>query len=538
MNIIKAFSINLTKFIFWIFILTGVLLLSISYWITTNFGTITIDQILMNIAGADIADEELKRSFFFQALAIPIAGVTLSYILYLTTKNAIREVSKSKNSPERKNILNHGITHMAIFGILSSTVLLLGVNNISKTISVEQYVKASQTELNMDKFYKDPSENKDLSPSPSEPKNLILIFTESIENGFSDTEAFGEDLLRGVKQATDNWDSIESLEMYNGGGWTMSGLISTMCGIPNRSPGITPENLNAIGDDIDTFMPNATCLGDVLKQSGYENIFLGGADRAFANKGTFLQTHGYDQILDLNVWEERGETELNSWGLGDKQLFENAKQELAKLRSENKPYNMTMLTVDSHEPAHLLAGCETNFAEQKPLAAATRCSMDHLGEFIDYLEETGVLEDTVVIITGDHLKTTAEGGVFTEELGNKPNRTIFNRIYHPDYRIYNQSGEYRIDTGIERQNADQLDWYGTILELLQKGRTDGRAGVGTSVYQPSANPSQTALGGALGLTPTEYEELITSHSRPLYRWLWGSEEQSPERVDSSENVDS
>lgn len=527
MNTLRKITVNTYKLMIWTVILAGAILLAASFWITNTFGVITIDQMMMNLAGADKVDESVRNSFVVEVIAVPTATVAFLYLIHLTGRLILRRRKQSTpqaNTSRARRVLLHGATKNIAFGIAGGLVLAFGTVNIANAVSLEQYIKASQTDLTMDKYYVNPSDTTNTITvlNSNEPRNLILIFLESIENDFSDREAFGEDLLAGIKKPTENWDSIDTLEMYNGGGWTMSGLISTMCGVPNRAAGLTPDNLNTIGNEENSFMSNATCLGDVLKEEGYTNIFLGGADKAFANKGTLLKTHGYDRILDYNVWEAKGETEMNSWGLGDERLFENAKQELAKLRQSNKPYNMTMLTVDSHEPAHLLGDCELRTEEQKPLAAATRCSMNHVGNFIKYLEQTGVLEDTVVVLTGDHLKSTAENGIFTPELGDRDNRTIFNRIWHPDYRTVNSAGETVIDTGIKRDRADQLDWYGTLLHLMNKGRLDGRAGVGTSIYQPSKNEQiEGNLGAALGLTDEQHEELITSHSTQLYRWLWG-----------------
>jgi len=41
---------------------------------------------------------------------------------------------------------------------------------------------------------------------------------------------------------------------------------------------------------MNNFMPDAVCLGDILKSQGYHLEFMGGANNEFAGKGLFYKT--------------------------------------------------------------------------------------------------------------------------------------------------------------------------------------------------------------------------------------------------------
>ncbi|MEA7614601.1 hypothetical protein ONO57_25735, partial [Salmonella enterica subsp. enterica serovar Anatum] len=41
-----------------------------------------------------------------------------------------------------------------------------------------------------------------------------------------------------------------------------------------------------------SFFPQNICLGDILKNSGYQNYFVQGANLRFAGKDVFLKSHG------------------------------------------------------------------------------------------------------------------------------------------------------------------------------------------------------------------------------------------------------
>ncbi|MEL5937757.1 phosphoglycerol transferase I, partial [Stenotrophomonas maltophilia] len=52
-------------------------------------------------------------------------------------------------------------------------------------------------------------------------------------------------------------------------------------------------------DRMGSFLPKAVCLGDYMKQQGYTNHYLGGANCQFAGKGQFLASHCVDEVHDL-----------------------------------------------------------------------------------------------------------------------------------------------------------------------------------------------------------------------------------------------
>src|SRR5690606_11663260 len=86
---------------------------------------------------------------------------------------------------------------------------------------------------------------------------------------------------------------------------------------------------------------------------GYRQSFIGGASTRFAGKGTFLRRHGYDEVLGVEelVWYLDDPNYLNNWGLYDDNTFAAAANKFDELASDpSRPFNLTMLTVDTHHP--------------------------------------------------------------------------------------------------------------------------------------------------------------------------------------------
>ena len=128
------------------------------------------------------------------------------------------------------------------------------------------------------------------------------------------------------------------------------------------------------------------------------------------------------------------------------------------------------------------------------------------------MEEQGYLDDTAVVIMGDHLKHMSAGDAFHEQLDHHGNRSIFNRIWVPGQK---QSVELR-------PGADQLSMYPTILEAAGLTLQDRAAGLGVSAFT-----AQVPEGSAQALDAEAYAELLDSRSPQFFTEAWAG--QNPAR---------
>lgn len=271
----------------------------------------------------------------------------------------------------------------------------------------------------------------------------------------------------------------------------------------------------------------------MLADEGYRNVFLGGADATFASKGTFLETHGYDEVKDLRHWRIQGETEVRSdWGLSDGRLMERAKEEVSQLHAAGQPFHLSVLTLDTHESVYRHPYCravqtfpgapvegEDHEAATRTsdMTDITRCSMEQVAGFIDHLDAEGILDDTVVVVMGDHLKMEAPWSAFWPELEGREGRTIFNRVWVPGDAGSGPGGLSSALTGA--REVDQLSMYPTLLELTGKQLAGHRAGIGVSAL---AAEDEVAPGAILDLDAEHYAELVGSRSADFYRDMWAT----------------
>ncbi len=294
----------------------------------------------------------------------------------------------------------------------------------------------------------------------------MLIYVESMEQTFAERNLFGSNLIEGLNAAYPYSQSIEEYLQTPGTGWTGAGIVASQCGVPLRP--VTMAERNASNELIKTFMASATCLGDVLKQSGYTNIFMGGAGLDFSGKGKFLLNHGYDRALGKTDWREQGETKFNDWGLYDDRLLAHAEAEIDRLEQQRTPYNLTILTVDTHFPeGHISDTCKKRGAAD--YQGIVICTANLVGNLVSHIHQRGYSKNTDVVVIGDHLAMSMP---LDDKLNQAKQRTIFNRFYtnHPLQK--NRSVMYHYDL------------LPTILYILGFHFPDNRLALGASVFGP------------------------------------------------------
>ena len=236
-----------------------------------------------------------------------------------------------------------------------------------------------------------------------DPKNLVLIFAESVEATYSRRDIFGDDFTPVLTAlARDGANFIDMREVNNSGS-TITGMVGAMCALPLRSP-MPWAHVNTVLPNVDAPLPGAACLGDVLAAHGYRTVFMGGAPLKFAGKGKFLAAHGFAELYgaaDLLPFLE-DPAYRSGWGVHDDTLFEFAMGKLDALADGVSPFALTLLTLDTHHPSGLpSASCPARGREASDMEFAIRCSDRLLSGFIDDVRSR--YDDVVVALFSDHL---------------------------------------------------------------------------------------------------------------------------------------
>lgn len=309
------------------------------------------------------------------------------------------------------------------------------------------------------------------------PKNLVLVYVESLEAGYGDPALFGRDLLAPLKEL--GGVSFPSFPGAPGTGWTIAGIVASQCGLPLKS--VTVYNINDQGQSMKSYLPNARCLPDVLDSLGYRNVFMGGASLDFAGKGLFLRNHHYHELYGKEEWIADGvdpESLADWWGLHDDDLLARARRKLVALHEAGQPFNLTLLTVDTHPPrGYLSKACAAHNSGGK-FESIVACTARQVADLVRFIEERGWMEDTRVVVVGDHVSMP---NPVSDKLETIPERSIFNAFYPA--RAMNR----------QRDEILHFDLFPTILDFIGVEVPGGRLGLGYSGMNAGARPPQERL---------------------------------------------
>ncbi len=311
--------------------------------------------------------------------------------------------------------------------------------------------------------------------SPEKKKNLIYIYLESMETTYALKEEGGNsdrELLPFLTKLSKNHISFSQNNKIGGGkvltgtGWTTGGIVASSSGLPlifSLKHKFCKENV--------PFMPKVKTLGDILEKDGYHQVFMIGSDASFGGRKSYFDQHGHYEIEDIVQLKKEGKLDKNYhefWGFEDDKLFQFAKEKISELALEDKPFNFTMLTVDTHHPyGYQSDQCENKFEDG--LSNSIYHTDRNLKDFFSWLEKQDFYKDTLVVIQGDHTSMAAE--YIHNNYDSHFDRRIWNTFIHSS--VYPKQEKNREFT--------TMDLFPTVLAALGYDIEGNRAGLGTNL---------------------------------------------------------
>jgi len=452
--------------------LTGFFLLGLALWTERFFGRVSIDQALWTInfgaKGVLAADSIFLKRFIIWAIIWPI----ILSIIFLLAERFI--------TPRMR--------------FTAPLFLLAGVLYFSYEYHAIDYFQKSRVR-DKDYFFLNYVDANQQHFSAKNPKSLILIYVESLENNYAKPELFGHDLLKKLTHLQNNHVSFSQYQQVSGTGWTMGGLVSTQCAVPLKS--LTIMGNNRVGENVSYFLPKVKCLGDILAEAGYKNIFMEGSSLFVGGKGKFLENHHYSERIGTDEWFAKGYpvSGMTWWGLPDDLLIHEAKLKFDKLMQDKQPFNLTILTVDMHGVSGQISPtCKSR--GQTDFKGIVECTCDLVADLVNYMIDHHALARANIIVMGDHLAMSND----VIDVLQKTPRTIFNVIITRD-KLHKH-----------RETIVHFDWLPTILDTLGFEYSSHKLGLGVSAFVEDTNrQAKNALA---------HVEKQASYESEFYNQLW------------------
>lgn len=312
---------------------------------------------------------------------------------------------------------------------------------------------------------------------PEQKRNLIYIFLESMETTYTDTENGGASEKNVIPELTtlaqENEDFSGKDDTALNGGYSMPGTTWTMGAMFGQTSGL-PLNISIDANDMDTqdnFFPEIITIGDILESAGYSQTLMLGSDATFGGRRNYFTQHGDYNIKDYNYAIEQGwipEDYKVWWGYEDQKLFSYAKEELQNLAACSEPFNLTLLTVDTHfEDGYPCEICPTTYGDNQ-YANVMACSSKQVDEFVKWIQQQDFYENTTIVISGDHPTMDSD---FCEDVDEDYTRKV--------YTTYINAEE---DALSSRRVYTTFDNFPTTLGALGVQIEGDRLGLGTNLF--------------------------------------------------------
>lgn len=345
-----------------------------------------------------------------------------------------------------------------------------------EVLKISKYIENRLKETHIyEKYYVKPDIDMIRADSP---RNIIYIYLESMETTYASIDDGGYQLennyipmlteLARQNISFSNDDKLGGFRCTRGTGWTTVAMFASQTGIPYAFP---IEDNEDIGNR-EAFATGTITMGDILKEKGYYQEFLCGSDADFGGRRAFYEQHGGYNIYDVNTAIKNGyiaEDEKVWWGLEDKTLYGIAKDELARMAELNQPFNLTMLTVDTHHVGGWTCSlCGNEYTDQ--LANVVKCADRQVSNFVSWCSEQEWFEDTVIVIQGDHPRM---------------DQSLVQGINYNDRTIYNcfiNSSIVCDEQNLYNREFTPMDMFPSILAAMGFCVPEDHLGLGTNLF--------------------------------------------------------
>lgn len=440
-------------------------------WMFDTWSNLTMDELIYHLTSPLEGTNDAMIKEYVVKCIVPAVVILLVLAVILTAF--------------RKKKRYYAVMAGAI--VLSVSVSALSVHGAWQALDVGNYVADRGTYSTfIDDNYISPADVE--MTFPQEKRNLIYIFLESMETTYADTQsggAFTENVIPELTQiAQENEDFSGETDKLNGGysmpgtTWTIGAMFGQTAGLP-LSVSIDGNNM----DTQDTFFAGAVTLGDILESQGYSQTLLIGSDAVFGGRELYFTEHGSYEMMDYKYAAQNGlipEDYLVWWGYEDQKLFEFAKQKVTELAAQPEPFNLTMLTVDTHfEDGYMCEGCPKLYGDDQ-YSNVMRCSSQQVASFIRWIQQQDFYENTTIVLCGDHPTMDSD---YCEDVDSDYIRKTYTSYI-------NAAAQKETET---RRDFTTFDQFPTTLAALGVQIEGNRLGLGTNLF--SSEPTLTERFG-------------------------------------------
>jgi phosphoglycerol transferase MdoB-like AlkP superfamily enzyme len=293
-------------------------------------------------------------------------------------------------------------------------------------------------------------------------KNVIVIQVEALQAAAIGAKVGGQEVTPNLnKLIASSYYFPNALSEVGRGTTADAEFISNTSLYPSQDG---PSSL----EYVDRVLPS---LPRLLGSLGYDTMTFHTNEDAYWNRAQLYRALGFNRHFDKAYF---GDADKISFGASDEVLFSKTLKELERTRDAGAPFYAQIITMSSHHPFDSIPASKIDLRLEPPYSGtftgrylqAIHYADEALGTFVDDLEKSGLLKDSVLIVYGDHFGLKEVGGTDADAaardaLLGRP-YTALDRMNVPMIvHLPGQSGPEVVETTVA-----QMDLVPTIADLL------------------------------------------------------------------------
>lgn len=237
-------------------------------------------------------------------------------------------------------------------------------------------------------------------PDPStfglaEGRNVIVITLESVQNFVIGNDVYGEEITPFLNELIH--DSLYFDEFYH---QTGQGKTSDSEFLIENS--LYPLSRGAV---FFTHPRNEySTMAEKLGKEGYYTAAMHANNKSFWNRDVMYDAIGYDYFYSADEYDITQRISVG-WGMKDIPFFE---QSVEKMKKMPAPFYTKLITLTNHHPFKLeeedkfISEFDSNSGTLNRYFQTVRYTDEAVKEFMHSLKASGLYEDAIIILYGDH----------------------------------------------------------------------------------------------------------------------------------------
>ncbi|MBS4179555.1 LTA synthase family protein [Lederbergia citrea] len=288
--------------------------------------------------------------------------------------------------------------------------------------------------------------------------NVIYLHLESIQNFLINYKLHGEEVTPFLNSLTKEGNTLyfDNFFHQTAQGKTADAefmLENSLYGLP-QGAAFTTKGLN-------TYQAAPAILG----QHGYTSAVFHGNSGSFWNRNEIYKSFGFNHFFDSSYYDMNSEN-MAPYGLKDKPFFE---ESIPLLETLPQPFYTKFITVSHHFPYPIdeedatIGPHTTGDGSVDRYFQTARYADEALEQFFVYLKESGLYDNSIIIMYGDHY------GI------SKNHNKAMEQVLDKEITPFESTGLQRVplfirvpgmEGGVNHEYGGQIDLLPTLLHLL------------------------------------------------------------------------